>query len=119
MREGADQRGCRYQARKHSEHRSPRIAPLVGILYGLPASHLARSGKRPRPARASRDAASSIKFTFNNGREELYEAGDAYYAPPGHLPYLFAGSEVVEFSPSAELQETLAVVERNMEAATS
>jgi hypothetical protein len=30
------------------------------------------------------------------------------------LPYLYAGSEVVEFSPSTELQQTLEVVERNM-----
>ena len=59
-----------------------------------------------------------VKFTFSDGREEVYEAGDAYYAPPGHLPYLYAGSEVVEFSPSAELQETMEVVERNMEAAS-
>ena len=59
-----------------------------------------------------------VKFTFTEGREEVYEAGDAYYAPPGHLPYLYAGSEVVEFSPSAELQETMAVVERNMAAAS-
>ena len=55
-----------------------------------------------------------LKFTFADGREEVYEAGDAYYAPPGHLPYLYAGSEVVEFSPSAELKETFAVIERNM-----
>jgi hypothetical protein len=27
---------------------------------------------------------------------------------------LYAGTEVVEFSPTAELQETLAVVEKNM-----
>ena len=60
-----------------------------------------------------------LKFTFADGREEVYEAGDAYYAPPGHLPYLYAGSEVVEFSPSAELQETLGVVERNMAAANA
>ena len=33
-----------------------------------------------------------VKFTFDDGREEIYEAGDAYYAPPGHLPYLYAGS---------------------------
>ena len=57
-----------------------------------------------------------VKFTFDDGREEVYEAGDAYYAPPGHLPYLYAGSEVVEFSPSTELQQTLEVVERNMAA---
>jgi hypothetical protein len=33
---------------------------------------------------------------------------------PGHLPYLYAGSEVVEFSPTKLLQDTLAVVEKNM-----
>lgn len=59
-----------------------------------------------------------VKFTFEDGREETYAAGDAYYAPPGHLPYLYAGSEVVEFSPSTELQQTLEVVERNMEASS-
>ena len=44
------------------------------------------------------------------------EAGEAYYVPPGHLPYLFAGTEVVEFSPTEALQETFAVIERNMAA---
>jgi quercetin dioxygenase-like cupin family protein len=61
--------------------------------------------------------AGKVTFTFTDGTEETYEAGDAYYAPPGHLPYLYAGSEVVEFSPSTELQKTLEVVERNMAAA--
>lgn len=56
------------------------------------------------------------KFTFAGGREEVYETGDAYYAPPGHLPTLYAGSEIVEFSPTAELQQTLAVVEKNLAA---
>lgn len=57
-----------------------------------------------------------LTFTFADGRKETYEAGDAYFAPPGHLPYLYAGSEVVEFHPTAELMKTLEVVERNMEA---
>ena len=47
-------------------------------------------------------------------REESYEAGDAYYAPPGHVPVVTAGTEVVEFSPSAELQKTMAVLSANM-----
>jgi hypothetical protein len=38
------------------------------------------------------------------------------YAPPGHVPTLYAGTEVVEFSPTTELQKTLDVVSRNMEA---
>ena len=33
--------------------------------------------------------------------EEIYEAGDAYYAPPGHLPLSFPGGETVEFKPAA------------------
>jgi hypothetical protein len=46
------------------------------------------------------------------------EAGEAYYVPPGHLPYLFAGTEVVEFSPTEALNETFAVIARNMAAST-
>src|SRR5690606_32194259 len=49
--------------------------------------------------------------------EETYGAGDAYYAPPGHLPIMTAGTSLIEFSPTAELNETMAVVEANMEAA--
>src|ERR1044072_4247138 len=29
-------------------------------------------------------------------REETYEAGDAYYVPPGHTPIHYAGTELVE-----------------------
>lgn len=58
-----------------------------------------------------------VKFTFADGAEETFEAGDAYYAPPGHTPTLYAGSEVVEFSPTAELQQTMEIVTKNMEAA--
>lgn len=56
-----------------------------------------------------------IKYTFGD-REETFETGDAYYAPPGHTPTLYAGTEVVEFSPTKELQRTIDVVSKNMEA---
>lgn len=49
-------------------------------------------------------------------RDETYTAGDAYYIPPGHLPLVTAGSEVVEFSPTGLLQSTMAVVGANMAA---
>src|SRR5215207_4587470 len=39
-------------------------------------------------------------------RDETYEAGDAYYVPAGHAPSLHAGTELVEFSPTAALDET-------------
>lgn len=46
--------------------------------------------------------------------EETYVAGDAYFAPPGHLPRMTAGTTVVEFSPAAALEETMAVVQKNL-----
>ena len=52
-------------------------------------------------------------------REETYEAGDAYYAPPGHTTILYAGSELVAFSPTDELDRTMEVVVKNMEAASA
>jgi hypothetical protein len=42
--------------------------------------------------------------------EEVYEAGDAYYIGPGHTPVLYAGTEIVEFSPTEELKRTMAAV---------
>jgi hypothetical protein len=50
--------------------------------------------------------------------DEVYQAGDAYVAPPGHLPLVTAGTEVVEFSPTEELARTMEVAARNMAAAT-
>jgi hypothetical protein len=56
-----------------------------------------------------------ITFRFAE-RQEVYEAGDAYYAPPGHVPVIDAGTEIVEFSPTAEYQQTMAVVAENLAA---
>jgi hypothetical protein len=60
------------------------------------------------------------KVTFKTADgEETFEGGDAYYVGPGHTPVLYAGTEVVEFSPTKELQQTVEVVMKNMEAATA
>lgn len=48
--------------------------------------------------------------------EETFSAGDAYYAPPGHLPLIAAGTSVVEFSPAEALGATMAVIEKNLAA---
>ncbi len=58
------------------------------------------------------------KMTFRYAdREEVYEAGEAYYAPPGHVPAKHEpGTEVVQFSPAAELSKTEAAMMRNMQA---
>ena len=42
--------------------------------------------------------------------------GEAYYVGPGHTPEIFPHTEIVEFSPTAELNETMEVVTKNMEA---
>src|SRR6186997_2371663 len=50
-------------------------------------------------------------------REEVFEAGDAFYTPPGHVPALHeAGTELVMFSPAEELRKTEAVMMKNMQA---
>ena len=56
------------------------------------------------------------KVAFRSGdEEEVFEPGDAYYASPGHTPVLYAGTEVVEFSPTEELGRTMDGVTKNME----
>jgi hypothetical protein len=46
--------------------------------------------------------------------EERYEAGDGYYAPPGHTPIVSAGTRIVEFSPSDALAATQAAIANNL-----
>lgn len=59
------------------------------------------------------------KVTFKTADgDETFEAGDAYHVGPGHTPILYAGTDVVEFSPTEELNRTLEVVSKNMEGAT-
>jgi len=57
----------------------------------------------------------SITFKFAD-HDETYPAGTAYYAPPGHVPVIDAGTEVVEFSPTGEYELTMAVVAENLAA---
>jgi hypothetical protein len=56
-----------------------------------------------------------ITFRFAD-HEETYVAGDAYYVPPGHTPIHHAGAEIVEFSPTEPLRETIGVVMGNLQA---
>ena len=62
----------------------------------------------------------SGRVTFRYAdRDEVYEAGDAYYAPPGHVPVVERGTEIVEFSPTEEYRRTMAVVTENLAALQS
>ena len=61
----------------------------------------------------------SLTFRFPD-RDEVFEAGDAFYTPSGHIPVSHQpGTEVVMFSPAEELNATEAVMMKNMQALQS
>lgn len=60
-----------------------------------------------------------LTYRYTDGTVDEIGAGEAYYARPGHTPVLYAGTEVVEFSPAEALQQTIEVVMRNLAAAPS
>ena len=59
--------------------------------------------------------AGQITFRWPD-HEETYVEGDAYVAPPGHRPLIAAGTSVVEFSLTADLQPVMETIGRNIEA---
>ena len=60
--------------------------------------------------------AGKVTFRFAD-RDETYEAGDAFYTPPGHIPVKHEpDSEVLMFSPADELRVTEAVMMKNIQA---
>ena len=46
--------------------------------------------------------------------EEVLEAGDAFYMPPGHAPEAEEGTELIQFSPSDQLAEVEAALAKAM-----
>jgi hypothetical protein len=49
-------------------------------------------------------------------REEIHEAGEAFYVPPGHTQLADAGTEIVQFSPAEQLRPVSEAIKRNMQA---
>ncbi len=49
-----------------------------------------------------------------NDHEETFEAGDAFYMPPGHTPEAKAGTEFIQISPADELAATEAALAETM-----
>jgi len=57
-----------------------------------------------------------LHFRFAD-HEETFEAGAAFYLPPGHVPFSHEpGTEIVQWSPSEELRQTDEAIMRNMKA---
>jgi hypothetical protein len=55
------------------------------------------------------------RVTYRVGdREEVHEAGDAFFVPPGHLQSAEAGTEYIQFSPTEDLRVVEAVMAENM-----
>jgi len=48
--------------------------------------------------------------------DEVFEAGDAFYLPPGHIPIIEAGTELVQFSPAETLHEVSETMKQNFQA---
>jgi hypothetical protein len=84
-------------------------ADLAGLFRGLPDDQ----AQLPRWGYVIKG---KVGFRFSD-REETYGAGEAYYVPPGHTPIHYAGAEIVEFSPTEVLGETIPVVMENLEGA--
>lgn len=83
-------------------------ADLAGLFRGLPDD-------RAQLPRWGYVIEGKLGFRFAD-REEIFEAGDAYYVPPGHTPIHYAGAEIVEFSPTDVLGQTIVVVLGNLQA---
>jgi len=81
-------------------------APVPGPCRTIGAS--ARTGAWYKSAGSS----SATPITTRSSPPET-----AYYGAPGHLPLIFAGTELVEFSPTGPLNEMMGVVGKNLEAA--
>jgi len=79
---------------------------LADLFRGLP-------GDRCQLPRWGYVIEGKVAFRLPDG-EETYVAGDAYYVPPGHTPVHYAGAEIVEFSPTDALAQTIPVVLANL-----
>ena len=54
----------------------------------------------------------TVRYT---DRVEVFEAGDAFYMPPGHTPAAEAGTEFIQFSPTDLLAVTEAAIAKGMQ----
>jgi len=51
----------------------------------------------------------TLRFRFRD-HEEVFQAGEVYYAAPGHTVVFEKGTEYVEISPREQLAETMKVI---------
>jgi hypothetical protein len=54
-----------------------------------------------------------LHFMFAD-HEEVYHAGDVYYAAPGHTPVIGADTEYVQLSPTEPFEQVTEAIMRNL-----
>ena len=58
-----------------------------------------------------------IRLTYEDGSEEVTEAGQFYYWPPGHRAVVEEDLELLEFSPKKEMHEVMDHLEKKLQQA--
>jgi hypothetical protein len=84
-------------------------ADLAGLFTGLP-------GDMCQAAHYGYVITGKVGFRYADGTVDEITTGESYVATPGHTPILYAGTEVVEFTNTEQLNETMAAVMKNMQA---
>jgi quercetin dioxygenase-like cupin family protein len=56
------------------------------------------------------------RLTVRYASQEIFEAGDAFYMPPGHAPAAEAGTEFVQISAADQLAKVEAAIPQVMRA---
>lgn len=56
----------------------------------------------------------SFRVTYLDGPDEIVNAGDVYHLRPGHFVQTIEPVELIELSPVAEHDRTMATIARNM-----
>lgn len=56
----------------------------------------------------------AMRVKYDDGAEEVLNAGDVYYLPPGHTAIIEEDLKIVEFSPEKEFGEVMEHVGKKM-----
>jgi ribosomal protein L16 Arg81 hydroxylase len=51
---------------------------------------------------------------YDNGKEEVLQAGDIFYLPPGHTGIVQENLKLIDFSPTKEFNEVMEHIGKKM-----
>jgi len=57
----------------------------------------------------------SVKIIYNDGTEEINNAGDLFYWPAGHTAIVVEDTKLMDFSPDKEMGEVMANIQKKMQ----